>query len=351
MKIKKKTKRKNLLIRILIGIIRKFGYEIIDQTNLVIPSKDLKASDNLSESGKKSITIPLGETKIINKIKSLTIIIRSYTFGDSNPKLVMLDQRKKRIFDAPKIEYTLRTINSVIKSCLYAKNYFKDLNIKIIVTDDRSNNESLYRIKKLLQKTNLNSEIINIKENEYNEKIEIKDTNGNKISNNMISNMRNIYKSIEISENDNSDLFYFLEDDYIHIKEAIAEMLFSYEKISSQLEKDIFLCPADYPYLYSQLDNTKLFFGNMRHWRTVNETLITFLTSKKMIMKYLSEFKTMASKRHHPMELKLHEIYEKEYCLSPIPALAMHTTNINTVYGLPPNFNWEKVWNENKIDD
>ena len=170
----------------------------------------------------------------------------------------------------------LRTINSVIKSCLYAKTYFKDLNIKIIVTDDRSNNESLSRIKKLLEKTNLKSEIINIKENEYNEKIEIKDTYGNKISNNMISNMRNIYKSIEISENDNSDLFYFLEDDYIHIKEAIAEMLFSYEKISSQLEKDIFLCPADYPYLYSQLDNTKLFFGNMRHWRTVNETLITF---------------------------------------------------------------------------
>ncbi len=141
MKIKKKNKRKNLLIRIMIGLIRKFGYEIIDQTNLVIPSKDLKASDNLSESGKKSITIPLGETKIINKIKSLTIIIRSYTFGDSNPKLVMLDQRKKRIFDAPKIEYTLRTINSVIKSCLYAKNYFKDLNVKIIVTDDKIQTE------------------------------------------------------------------------------------------------------------------------------------------------------------------------------------------------------------------
>ena len=43
------------------------------------------------------------------------------------------------------------------------------------------------------------------------------------------------------------------------------------------------MCPADYPYLYSSIDNSKIFFGNMRHWRSVNETLITFLTSKKMI--------------------------------------------------------------------
>ena len=85
----------------------------------------------------------------------------------------------------------------------------------------------------------------------------------------------------------------------------------------------------------------------MRHWRTVNETLITFLTSKKMIIKYLDKFKLMGSKRHHPMELILHKIYEKEYCFSPIPSLAMHATNINTIYGLPPNFDWKKIWEEN----
>ena len=42
------------------------------------------------------------------------------------------------------------------------------------------------------------------------------------------------------------------------------------------------------------------------------------------------------------------QIYEKEYCLSPIPSLAMHATNINTIYGVPPNFDWKKVWDENK---
>jgi len=348
MKIKKNIRKKNFFIKILIKLIRKFGYEIIDQTNLEIPSKKLDANEILSVNGKKSITVPLGETKINRKIDSLTIIIRSYTFGDSNDKQVMLDQNKKRIFDAPKIEYTLRTIKSIIKSCEKAKTYFKDLKLKIIITDDRSTSDNLEKISNLFKTTQIENEIINIKENEFNDQISNTDTNGDTISQNMISNMRNILKSFQISENVNSDLFYFLEDDYIHLDNAITEMLFTYEKISTQLNDELFLCPADYPYLYSTIDNTKVFFGNTRHWRSVNETLITFLTSKKMINKYLKDLKLMGTKRHHPMELKLHQIYEKEYCLSPIPSLAMHATNINSIYGLPPNFDWKKVWDENK---
>jgi len=261
----------------------------------------------------------------------------------------MLDQNKKRIFDLPKIDYTLRTIKSVIKSCEIAKEFFKDTNIKIIITDDRSSKKNLDKINQLLNDTILSTQLINLKENEFNEKIKKIDTNGKTISENMISNMRNLYKSIEISENDDSDLFYFLEDDYIHTKEAITEMLFTYEKISTQLNQEIFLCPADYPYLYSTINNSKIFFGNMRHWRTVNESLITFLTSKKMINKYLDELKLMSTVRHHPMELKLHEIYDKEFCISPIPSLTMHATNINSTYGIPPNFDWDKIWYENKL--
>ena len=343
----KTINKKNFISKLFVKIIRKFGYEIVDQSNLHIPTSSLYANENLSKSGSKSITVPLGTTNITNKINSLTIIIRSYTFGDTDNNQVMLDQNKKRIFDAPKIEYTLRTIKSVINSCEIAKKFFKNLDIKILITDDGSNQESLSRINKLLVTSNLENTIINIGKDEFENDIISKDTEGKDISLNMKSNMRNILKSIQIAENENSDLFYFLEDDYLHTKDAITEMLFTYEKISSQLNRELFLCPADYPYLYSTLDDAKLFFGNMRHWRTINETLITFLTSKKMIMKYIKELKLMGTKRHHPMELQLHKIYEKEYCLSPIPSLAMHATNINTTYGLPPNFDWKKIWDEN----
>ena len=339
--------KKNFFSKLFIKIIRKFGYEVIDQANLEIPGIDKNINENLSKSGLKSITIPLGSTKIKNKIKSITIIIRSYTSGNTEDAKVMLDQSKQRIYELPKIEYTLRTIKSIIRSCEYSKKFFQDLNIKLIITDDKSSQENLDRINKILDAANISSKIIHLNESEFENEIQKKDVNGKNISNNMISNMRNILKSIKISEEENSDIFYFLEDDYIHSEHAITEMLFTYEKLSSQLDRELFLCPADYPYLYSNIDDTKILFGNRSHWRIVKESLITFMTSKKMIIKYLSDLKAMGQLRHHPMEQKLHQIYEKEYCLSPIPSLAMHATNINSVYGLPPNFDWEKVWNEN----
>ena len=33
----------------------------------------------------------------------------------------------------------------------------------------------------------------------------------------------------------------------------------------------------------------------------------------------------------------LHNIYEKELCISPIPSLAIHCTNVNSIFGLSPN--------------
>ena len=343
-------KQKNFFSKLFIKIIRKLGYEVIDQANLNIPGNDKNINENLSQSGLKSITIPLGVTKIKNKINSLTIIIRSYTFGDVKDSKVMLDQSKQRIYEFPKIEYTLRTIKSIIRSCEYAKKSFKDLNFKIIITDDKSTKDSLEKIQKLLNTTNFSTQIINLDEKEFESEINSKDINGNDISKNMISNMRNILKSIKISQEVDSDLFYFLEDDYIHTKNAITEMLFTYEKLCSQLNKEIFLCPSDYPYLYSNIDNTSIYFGNKRHWRKISETLNTFLSSKKMLLKHMKELKKMCTKRHHPMEKKLHEIYEKETCLSPIPSLAMHCSNVNTMYGIPPNFDWKKVWDENEVD-
>lgn len=351
MRKKIQSNKNTFLKRIFVKLCRIFNYEIIDQSNLEILTKNISANKNLSIHGKKSITVPLGVTNIKKHYNSLTIIIRSYSFGDVEGNKVMLDQNKKRIFEYPKIEYTLRTIKSIITSCEEALNHFKDFKFKIIVTDDRSTDENLEKINNLLNKTKITTQLINLKENEFTDEIKDLDTNGNKISKNMISNMRNILKSIEISEKDNADLFYFLEDDYIHVKNSITELLYTYEKLASQLDRELFLCPADYPYLYSNIEPTNVFFGNQRHWRSVKETLITFLTSKKMITKYLKELKLMGSLRHHPMEFKLHEIYEKEYCLSPIPSLSMHATNINSIYGVPPNFDWKKVWDENEIND
>ena len=340
------TKKISFLKRIFIQLCRKIGFEIIDQSNLYVPTRNKFATENLSSPGTSSISIPLGKIQIKRKVSDLTIIIRSYTSTENKSK-ILLDQNKKRIFEFPKIEYTLRTINSVVNSCNNVLKIFNNLKINLIVTDDHSTEENLLKIKKTLNNATFSSSILKIKKDEFLDEIKKKDENNNPISENMISNMRNIYKSLNLTKDVANDLVYFLEDDYIHENNAISEMLLTYEKISSQLDRELFLCPADYPYLYSNIDNSKIFIGHKRHWRTTKETLITFLTSKKMILKYWEDFKLMSTLRHHPMEKRLHYIYEKEYCLSPIPSLAMHCTYINSVYGIPPNFEWKKIWDKN----
>ena len=343
MKEQKAQVKTSFFKKIFIKICRIFGYEIIDQSNFYIPTQEKNLSENLNIPGKKSITLPLGEVKISRKVNALTIIFRSCT------NINMLTQNKKRLFGQNKSEYTFRSLNSIITSLRKAKESFPNIEFEIIVVDHNSKKNDLNQMTKQLNNANINNSVISLNVNEFSNKIEKINAENKKVTDNQISNMSNIHKSLLIAKDKCKDLIYFVEDDYIHQKNVFPEMILTYERIASQTKKELILCPADYPYLYSTIDTSKIFFGNMRHWRTVNETLITFLTSKKMITKYLNELKLMSTIRHHPMEQKLHEIYEKEYCLSPIPSLAMHCSNINSTYGLPPNFDWKKIWEENEI--
>ena len=165
----------------------------------------------------------------------------------------------------------------------------------------------------------------------------------------MRATMASILTSFKIAKEKSKDLVYFVEDDYIHKKESIFEIISSYEKISSRLGRELFICPLDYPYLYTKLENSNIFIVNKYHWRTVNECLLTFLTSKFLIEKYYKELIYMSQNEHSPFETPLHKIFKKELCISPIPSLAIHCTNINSVFGLSPNVDWIKLWNDNEI--
>ena len=170
----------------------------------------------------------------------------------------------------------------------------------------------------------------------------------NKVTENQMSNMSNIHKSLLLTKHQSKDLIYFVEDDYLHQGDAIQEMIFTYERLSSQFNRELFLCPADYPYLYTKTEPTNVFIGSNKHWREINETLCTFLTSKSIIEKYWEKLTSMCKFEHYPFEQPLHEIYKNEKCLSPIPSLAIHLTNINSIFGLSPNVDWKKVWEENE---
>ena len=336
------SKKNNLIKKLFIKLCRLIGFEIIDQSNLNLPVSKKTATDNLGQIGKKIITLPLGETKISRPVKSLDIIIKTCT------SINLVTQNKKRIFEKNKSDYTFRTINSLINSLNFSKNFLKDIDIKIYIIDDNSKKEDLEKICKIIAKINIKFEIINLDLEKF-KQIKILNKNNPTIEKNMRATMASILTSFNIAKEKSNDLVYFVEDDYIHKKEAIIEMVSTYEKIATELDRELFLCPVDYPYLYKKLDNSNILIGNNYHWRTVNESLLTFLTSKDLINKYWNELLLMAENEHSPFETPLHKIYEKELCLSPIPSLAMHCTNVNSIFGLSPNMNWKKLWDENEI--
>jgi len=336
------SKKNNLIKKLFIKLCRLIGFEIIDQSNLNLPVSKKTATDNLGQIGKKIITLPLGETKISRPVKSLDIIIKTCT------SINLVTQNKKRIFEKNKSDYTFRTINSLINSLNFSKNFLKDIDIKIYIIDDNSKKEDLEKIRKIIAKINIKFEIINLDLEKF-KQIKVLNKNNPTIEKNMRATMASILTSFNIAKEKSNDLVYFVEDDYIHKKEAIIEMISTYEKIATELDRELFLCPVDYPYLYKKLDNSNILIGNNYHWRTVNESLLTFLTSKDLINKYWNELLLMAENEHSPFETPLHKIYEKELCLSPIPSLAMHCTNVNSIFGLSPNMNWKKLWDENEI--
>ena len=338
----KKVNKNSLLKKIFIKICRFFNLEIIDQNNFYLPITNQYLDEDLSIPGKRSLTLPMGNVLITRKVKSLTIILRTCS------SVHMLTQSKKRIFEKNKSEYTLRSLNSLIRSINHNKNIFDYINLDLIIVDHNSTPDVIDKMKLLLSTQFFKHEIIPLNLNNFIKDINPINEKKEKVTLNQMSNMSNIYQSLLLSKKCD-DLVYFVEDDYIHSVESLKEMILTYEKLSSLLQNELILCPTDYPYLYTNTNDSKIFLGDKKHWRTIKETLCTFLTSKIIIDRYWEKLDKWCKFEHYPFEKPLHEIYEKEYCLSPIPSLAMHCTNVTSLFGLSPNYNWKKVWEENEI--
>jgi len=317
-----------------IKICRFFGFEIIDQNRFISPTLQKELNEDLSILNKKSIVLPLGEVKIKRKVSSILIIVRV------NTEIEVWDQNKKRLFEKPKIEYSTRSIKSLINSINFCQNEYKNLKIKTIILDDSSKNENLDKIKKIIK--DVDAKIINLDTKKFETKIKKQKTKET------FSNLASLLQCFEIGKEIGEDLIFFVEDDYLHFKTMLAEMIATYERVSSQMDKDIFMCPADYPYLYVNNERANVLIGDKRHWRTINKTLCTFLTSKKLIDLYWENFSKNCEDRHDPFEKYINEIYKNEFCISPLKSLSIHLTNVNSSYGLSPFINYKKLWDQNE---
>ena len=327
--------KKNIFKKLFIKISKLIGYELIDQNEFYSPTLEKNLDEKLSNKD-KSIILPLGEVKLKKKVKSLSVIFRT------NSNIDIWDQNKKRVFEEPKIEYVLRCLFSLTKSINRLKKENSSINVSLLIIDDNSKSNNLDKIKDVLNKNYSEYSIINHKKEEHKEKI-LENTNDQ-----TFSNLSSLLKCFETAKKENSDLIYFVEDDYLHFENSLTDMINTYERVNSQIEKDIIICPCDYPFNYMSNEKTNILIGSNQHWRTVQKILCTFMMSKNMLVKYWDNLKKTCEKRHDPFEKYINEIFEKEVCISPLKSLSLHLTNINSIYGLSPQIDWKKLWNENK---
>ncbi len=330
------TNNSNLFKKLFIKLCRMLNFEIIDQANFISPTLNRNLNETLSVPGKKSITLPMGQIDIKRKISSFKVIVRTCT-----SELIM-DQNKKRLFECEKNEYTFRTLKSLIRSVNKAKTIFNNINFDILVTDTNSNQEDINKIKNILKSSKVSCKFVSVNLKDFENKIK------SGYSKAKFSNMANFYHSLLTVKKIDGDVFYLVEDDYIHSINSITEMIFSYEKFSTIFGKELILLPSDYPYLYTNDNSTKIYLGEKSHWRLVSESLVTFMTSKSLIIENFTKLERMGIEWVDPWEKPLHEIYQDNPCLSPIPSLAYHCANINSVFGVSPTIDHKKLWDENK---
>ena len=326
----------NIIKKLFIKLSKIIGYELIDQNDFKSPTLEKELNEDLSILNDKSIVLPLGEVRISRKVKSLLILFRT------NSNVEIWDQNKRRLFELPKIEYTLRSLNSLLKSINFCKKKYPNIEIKLIIVDDNTNEINLNKIKDLIKNVNFETNIAKVNHQKYSQIIK------EQKNDQTYSNLASLLFCFEIGKEKAEDLVFFVEDDYLHFEPMLEEMIASYERIASQINKDIFMCPADYPYLYMNNKKTNILIGNKRHWRTIDVTLCTFMTSKKFIHDYWDNFYKNCLDRHNPFEKHINEIYKREICVSPLKSLSIHFTNVNSSYGLSPFIDYKKLWKESE---
>ncbi len=313
---KRKFKKQNRILRLILRLLKVYAVER-DNFNLINPpiKNEGKSSFLFND---KSFVLPNGYVDIKRKIDNLDIVFRYCT----TVNLWKTSQTWKRIIPDIDKETLVRTcFKSLLSSIEYFQNnHSKNLKINLHIVDDGHQDDFNKKILKLANKYNINTKYYK------------NENQGNKES---------FLYCLQLSKNFN-DLIFFIEDDYLFEKIAIEELVLSYSRLATLLEEDIIISPADYWFYYDSLYKTSVMLGANRKFRFVGETLMTFLTSKKIIEKNYSLIEQVSLNENDPFEKPLHELYKKHPCLAPIGSLSYHISTIAS--GISPHDDWKKLW-------
>ena len=251
--------------------------------------------------------------------RNLLIILRTCTRVN-----MVHDTGAGRYIKVPKSEL----VNVCTSSLVNSINQVKGHNIELIVLDDHSDPASITNIKKILSHCKFPNTFI-----------PIEDGRGNGHS------MGRVYKLVEEKC---TDLWYHIEDDYLHQPEAIQDMIDSLDQFEGNTGYMVAINPHDDIWRYkNEIYESILLLGPYRHYRTVKHTTFTCLASNHIYNKYRQHFQdvvTLSKQNADWIENKsINLVWNKPDIMlfSPIPGLAFHIMDES---GKDPYVDIIKIW-------
>ena len=312
---KRKLLKQNKIKRFLLKLFNLYAFDK-ETFELINPKFDQKA-ENYFKFNDKSVILSTGFLTFKRKIKKLDIFYRY------SPDISLWNSpgKWKRIISNINKETLIKvSLISLKKSILkFLESNTLDISLNLIY--DKSSSEFNNQLSNILSNNKFKINIIKSK----------------------IDGNRGTYLECCDQAEKSEDLIFFIEDDYLFKKDSIEELLFSYSRISTQTEKELFFTPSDYVFYYDKNYTTSVFIGKNYRWRVVKETLLTFMFSKKLLNIYRNKIRAVGEVENDPFEKPLHEIFEKELCFAPISSTSFHISR--TVPSIEPD--WHKLWEEN----
>jgi len=220
-------------------------------------------------------------------------------------------------------------INVCVSSLVDSINHVTEHDIEFFVLDDHSSEQCVADIKTIISHCKFKTTFISVE-----------DGTGN------AHTMSQVFDLVESSA---TDLWYHVEDDYLHKPEAIQDMIDSVEQFESNTGQKVAINPHDDIWRYvHQIYDSIILLGPNRHYRTVKHTTYTVLASRAIYDQYRQHFQsivTLTAQRADWVEDKsINLIWNKPDVMlfSPIPGLAFHLMDET---GKDPYLDFDALWN------
>lgn len=315
----------NELLRILDKALKKRGYAIKKHPEYnLLPLNNFNGFDNQKrtyDSFNKNHEKDLNSTSDVSKLE---ICLRT-CINEKRAK-----GKRSELTGVSLEDHLLTCINSLIISVNDASD--KNLDIHFTVVDDRSDDYILDKIRALCSALRCDWQVITTKE---------------------AGQGPSLHETFALAKGKNA-LFYFCEDDYLHSKEAVYEMVAFYQDVYDQTNQHIMIHPQEHESLYSQFSYPSyIVLGENRRWRTMSHSTHTFFVHSSIVSDYWHYFENTkyiglknSKLRHLGSEKKTTDLLFNHISgFSPLPAVAVH---LQDAHCLPPFSDWQKLWEDQK---